>query len=169
MEGYLLDTNIVRFWFDPTRSEHVRVRSRIEALPEDAPMMISAITLGEIEYGHRALGESGDPEQERDFLEFVQKRLPTILNVERHTRIAYGSLRARLFEKYAPKDRRKKGLRPEQLIDPTTAKELGIQENDLWIAAQALEHNLVLVSHDKMTRLRKVAEELRVQDWAKEP
>lgn len=64
---------------------------------------------------------------------------------------------------------RRKGLRPEQLVDPTTAKELDIQENDLWLAAQALEHNLVLVSHDKMTRLRKVAEELRVQDWAKEP
>lgn len=167
MEGYLLDTNIVRFWFDPTRTEHDRVRSRIEALPEDAPLTISAITLGEIEYGHRALGEAGDPERERIFLEFVESRLPTILNVERHTRTSYGSLRAKLFEKYAPKERRKKGLRPEQLIDPTSSKELGIQENDLWIAAQALEHNLVLVSHDNMTRLRKVAEELRVQDWAK--
>jgi len=169
VEGYLLDTNIVRFWFDPARAEHDRVRSRIEALPGDSPMMISAITLGEIEYGHRALGDTGDPAQERIFLEFLESRLPVVLNVERHTRASYGSLRARLFEKFAPKERRKKSLRPEQLIDPTTSKELGIQENDLWLAAQALEHNLVLVSHDKMTRLRKVAEELRVQDWAKEP
>ncbi len=78
----------------------------------------------------------------------------------------YGDLRARLFEKFAPKKRRRKGLRPEELIDPVTAKELGIQENDLWIAAQAIERNLVLVTNDAMARIQEVASELKVEDWA---
>jgi predicted nucleic acid-binding protein len=53
------------------------------------------------------------------------------------------------------------------LVDPLTAKCLGIQENDLWIAAQAYESNLVLVTHDKMDRLREVASDLLAfEDWA---
>jgi predicted nucleic acid-binding protein len=51
------------------------------------------------------------------------------------------------------------------LIDPVTSRELGIQENDLWIAAQALEYNLVLVTNDKMDRIRDVCEDLQVENW----
>ena len=166
MPGYLLDTNVVRYWFDPARQEqHQAVTRRIGGLPEHVLMTISAITLGEIEYGHRALGEKIDREKEDAFLQFIGHRLPMTLDVGKHTRIAYGALRARLFDRYVPSPR-KKGLRPEQLVHPVTALELGIHENDLWIAAQALEHNLVLVTHDKMAHLQEVAEELRLEDWA---
>jgi predicted nucleic acid-binding protein len=51
VHGYLLDTNIVRYWFDERRSEHQRVVQHIQKLPDATPLMISAITLGEIEYG----------------------------------------------------------------------------------------------------------------------
>lgn len=55
-------------------------------------------------------------------------------------------------------------------FDPVTAKELGIDENDLWIAAQSIEHNLILVSNDKMARIREVAGPvLDVEDWTKPP
>lgn len=166
MAGYLLDTNIVSFWFDEAKPEHAAVSSRLHALPSDTHLMLSAVSLGEIEYGHRALGPSVDAKREAALLAFVGRRLPITLSVDKHTRTAYGSLRARLFEKYGPAGRRKKGLRPDELIDPTSALALGIQENDLWIAAQAIEHNLVLVTHDRMSRLRQVAEELQVEDWA---
>jgi len=59
-------------------------------------------------------------------------------NFRIHTANTYGELRSLLFDKYAPNDKRKKNLRPEQLVDPITSLELGIQENDLWIAAQAI-------------------------------
>jgi tRNA(fMet)-specific endonuclease VapC len=78
----------------------------------------------------------------------------------------YGSIRARVFEKYAPREKRRRGLRPEQLIDPVTSHELGIQENDLWLAAQAVEFNLVLVTNDAMQRLQDTCNELRVENWA---
>jgi tRNA(fMet)-specific endonuclease VapC len=75
-------------------------------------------------------------------------------------------IRASLFEKYAPREIRRRGLRPEQLVDPVTSRELGIQENDIWLAAQALEFNLVFVTNDTMERIRDVCQELQVENWA---
>ncbi len=165
MRGYLLDTNILSYWFDSSRPEHGAVAGRLAQLPDASPLAVSAITLGEVEFGYRVLGEVSST-KEVSFHRFLEDRVPLILDVKKSTRTHYGSLRARLFEEYAPRDHRKRGLRPEQLLDPATSRELGIQENDLWIAAQALEHNLVLVTHDRIKHIRGVAEELRVEDWA---
>ena len=97
--------------------------------------------------------------------QFLFNQLPQVLDVTTTTRIYYGSLRARLFNRFAPADKRRKGQRPEQLTDPLTGLELGIQENDLWIAAQALEHNMVLVTNDGLARIRGVGMDLRVENW----
>ena len=164
MHGYLLDTNIVAYWFDPRRLQHERVIQRIQDLPPEAPLVISVITLGEIEYGLWLAPEDSGSSQEA-LREFVEHHLPMVLAINQTTCTHYGMLRARLFEKYAPREKRRRGLRPEQLIDPVTSRELGIQENDLWLAAQALEFNLVLVTHDAMVRLRDVCEELQIEDW----
>jgi tRNA(fMet)-specific endonuclease VapC len=162
--GYLLDNNIVRYWFDGECPEHGRVCQRIQRLPAGTLLVISAITLGEIEYGLRALDAA--PDFEAEFAGFIHEQLPMVLSVTATTRIDYGSIRARLFRKYAPGELRRKVRWPEQLLDPVTGLTLGIQENDLWIAAQAVEHNLVLVSNDRLTRLREAAPELRVENWA---
>ena len=143
------------------------MHSHIAALPEESPLRISAITLGEIEYGHRAEAKGPPLPIQKQFHRFVRNIDPMVLRVGEHTAEHYGILRAALFEKYAPKDAKRKIKRPEQLIDPITSKELGIQENDLWICAQALEHRLVLVTHDKkMVRLHELAPELEIEDWA---
>ena len=162
MRGYLLDTNIIAYWFDTRRPQHERVAQHIQELPDATPLMISAITLGEIEFGLQ-VAKSTTPEQEA-FRAFINTNLPMVLDVTKATRIYYGSLRASVFEKYAPNARRRRGLRPVQLIDPVPARELGIQENDLWIAAQALEYNLVLVTNDKMDRIRDVCEDLQIEN-----
>jgi len=46
---------------------------------------------------------------------------------------------------------------PEDLQERTTSKELGVQENDIWIAAQAIQYNLVLLTADYMRRLEEVS------------
>jgi len=46
------------------------------------------------------------------------------------------------------------------LAPRTSAEELGIQENDLWIAAQAIQYNLVLITEDHMRRLQEVSTDL---------
>lgn len=169
MEAYLLDCNTISDWFDETRPRHRCVAQRAEeSAQSDAVLVTSTVDIGEIEYGIKVA-----PQQKMQALnalleqvdiQFVRRRF--LLAPERSTALVYGDLRARLFEKFAPKNRRRKGLRPEELVDPVTAKELGIQENDLWIAAQAIERNLILVTNDGMACIREVAPELRVEDWA---
>ncbi len=69
----------------------------------------------------------------------------------------YGKLKAQLVRHFGPKDRASRTkVRLEQL---------GIGENDLWIAAIALRHNLTVVSSDSdFTRMRK-AFPLMVENW----
>jgi tRNA(fMet)-specific endonuclease VapC len=164
VQGYLLDTNIVAFWFDPNRPQHARVEEHIQGLPQDVPLMISAVTVGEIEYGFRVVSED-DSSQQTAFRAFIAQQLPTVLPVSKMACTYYGLLRARLFERYAPREKRRRGLRSEQLVDPVTSLELGMQENDLWLAAQAVEFNLVLVTNDALHHIREVFEELRVENW----
>lgn len=164
MQGYLLDTNIVAYWFYANRPEHRSVNQHIQGLPAGTPLVISVITLGEIEFGFRAAPAVNILSQEA-YLEFIERELPMVLEIRKTTRESYGQLRVRVFEKYAPKNNKNK-IRPEQLVDPITGEKLGIDENDLWIAAQALEHNLILVTADKMARIRDVCKDLRVENWA---
>jgi len=171
MKGYLLDTNAVSDWLDSTHPRHAAVANRIEQLAHaNVILLTSTIVLGEIEYGIRVAPpnrrESLDALRAHLGAQFVNRRL--LLQVARPTTLVYGDLRARLFEKYAPRAKRIKGLRPEQLVSPVTSRVLGIQENDLWIAAQAIERNLVLVTNDqKMLRIQEIAPELTVEDWAR--
>ncbi len=162
MQGYLLDTNIIRYWFDPQCQEHEPVDSRIRQLPVGTPLAISAITLGEIEYGLKVCDEAS---YEDRLNAFIEDQLPLRIDVTSTTRNSYGLIRARLFRKYAPSHLRRK-RHPEQLIDSVTGLALGIQENDLWIAAQAVEHKLVLVSNDRLVHVRSVAPELQTENWA---
>lgn len=170
MKGYLLDTNAVCDWLDETKPRHDAVSQKVEqAAQAQAVIVTSSIVLGEIEYGIAATGDAA-PRALAGFhrqvtRQFARERL--LLNVSKSTTSIYGDLRARLFEKFAPKKRRRKGLRPEELADPVTAKELGIQENDLWIAAQAIERNLILVTNDGrlVRRIQDVAPELKAEDW----
>jgi len=83
----------------------------------------------------------------------------------------YGRIRAKLFEKYRPKEKKRKGLRPEQLVDPATSLQLRIQENDLWIVAQAITKDLTLVTNDRKSLRPLLAvggNELHIENWAAE-
>ena len=169
MRGYLLDTNIVSYWFDEGDPLHGRVVGRVSELCESepqSPIRISAITWGEIEYGHQAEAPDGRTPIQLKYEKSVRDTFPNVLSIQRSTTGHYGELRSRLFAKYAKK-KGKKARRPEQLIDPATSRDLGVQENDIWMAAQAIEYNLVLVTHDDMTHVREVSQGLlTIEDWA---
>ena len=169
MPGYLLDTQAIRYWFDGAVGKFPAVQVAAEVRAADSPLYVSAITLGEIEFGHMLHPEGAGPKR-NDFREFVKKRLPQCLPISQHTAEPYGLLRARLAEKFPPAGGWKNKRRAEQMYDPVTARELGIDENDLWIMAQAIERNLVLVTSDKMCRIREVIAHFvpgfDMEDWA---
>ncbi len=175
MRDYLIDTQTVRYWYDPGCSQHEAVVANIESLREQGKsleykprLLVSVITLGEIEFGHR-VNLSANPNVQTDYLRFVNEQLPVRLEVTEEATAFFGEIRKRLFDTYAPGDKRRSQMRPEQLIDPITSKELGIQENDLWLCAQAVGHGMVLVTNDGMCRIREVSRGMQpvllIQNW----
>ncbi len=163
MNGYLLDNNAVGHWF----SQQAHLCARIRALGAGPPLFVSAIILGEIECGHKICSTT-DKDRRRPYEEFIAKRLHHhVLNVGLHTAEPYAYLRSNLFLRCVPRSSRQK--RPEMWEDPLTGQQLGVDENDLWTAAQAIEHNLVLVTSDKLLRLRDADPDgrLLIEDWTK--
>jgi len=61
---------------------------------------------------------------------------------------------------------RLKEKRPEDLLDRTTSRELGIQENDLWIVSVAVQYNLRFITGDKMDRILAAAKDVHAYDRA---
>ncbi|MCY2952980.1 MAG: PIN domain-containing protein [Planctomycetota bacterium] len=169
MPGYLLDTQTISYWFDEKSEHFPAVEANARGRAADSPLYVSAITLGEIEYGH-ALNPDGAGAKRDEFLRLLRKELPQTLEVSHDTAEPYGRVRAHLAQKFPPAGGWSKKKRAEQMYDPVAARELGIDENDLWLVAQAVERNLVLVSSDKMRRIREVVVQVysgfRAEDWS---
>jgi predicted nucleic acid-binding protein len=135
---------------------------------KDSPLLICAVTLGEVEYGLRAaeMVDAGKQKKVRDAL----ARFKPVIPLDAKTACpCYAQTRADVFRRYAPKEKKQKRRERvliDELADPTSGKELSIQENDLWIACIALQYNLVLVSGDQdMERIRDVCGGLRLENW----
>lgn len=159
MTCYLLDTNIWSGYYNNDE----KILGRISKLNADDKVFMSAVVLGEALYGGMVASEY---DSDKYIKSIKAKSSPKIYDIDEHVAREYGKLRADLFNKYAPKEKRKKAMRPEELKDPVTSKELGIQENDLWLVAQAVCHNFVLVTRDKMIRIVSVvSKELKYETW----
>ena len=167
-KDYLLDTNIVGFLTEavndnPIRKEAIILKKRLRTISKESKLLYCSINSGEIKYGMNTAKK-----EIRTSLKAVSDFISTkiILPIDKYVaEEAYADLRARLFEKYAPKTGKSK-KRLEEWIDPTSSKTLGIQENDLWLVAVALTFNLTVVSHDKMTALKAVCNtEVQFEDW----
>ncbi len=166
MEGYLLDTNAVSHWHE----QHPKLAARVNALDAESQIRVSVITLGELEFGHNVSLEGRDLEVRDEFAKWVDKNFPPprVIDVTRHTREYYGKVRAAIFDKYPPLGSTEN--HPEKCYDRVAASELGFDENDLWIAAQAMEHGLILITQDRMRAIKELAQStcdfpLQYQDW----
>ncbi len=87
--------------------------------------------------------------------------------VSEHTGEYFGQTKATLVDRFAPRNpdgSLKKPRWAEDLLDPHTSKELGIDENDLWIVSIAKEHNLVFVTNDGEQGMRRVIEAAKWED-----
>ena len=179
MPDYLLDTNIIRYWYDTDCPEYSKILARVRGVRQPDPqtqyvprIFISVVTVGEIEYGHR-VAPTPNPSEQTAFLRFVREQCPESLDITRHVGEEYGKLKAWLFERFSDKRKRTKAKRPEELVDPATSRELGVQENDIWIAAQAMADDLVLVTHDTHGHFGQLLShfsgtlQLQVDDWAR--
>lgn len=132
--------------------------ARLASLPQDTPILASVISLGEIEAGHRTT-ETTDHQRRYEFERFVTDEFrPRALTIDPGTRIYYGDLIEGIWRRHLPKSSR---IRTERHL-----VELGVDVNDVWIAAQAIEHNLILVTEDAMECIRESASRLLdIENW----
>jgi tRNA(fMet)-specific endonuclease VapC len=145
---YLLDTNHCFRLI----ARDGRMLAALAARPSEL-LMTSVVVAGELRYGalisDRLIENSLAVE---DFLGRIDQ-----VSISPATSQAYADLKAALLLKLGPKDRsRRRGF------DLT---KLGLSDNDLWIAASALEREAVVVSSDLDFRRMATVERLRVENW----
>ncbi|HYM61085.1 MAG TPA: PIN domain-containing protein [Thermoanaerobaculia bacterium] len=149
---YLLDTNTC---FRLVASE----RRAVEALRRlgKERVVTAAVVAGELLYG------ASISERKAENLHALSGFLAAIeiLRVGRTTAAAYANLKSRLLERFGP--RAKLARRQFDL------KRLGFHDNDLWIAASALESDATIVSDDRaFVRMREADARLEVVSWDQE-
>jgi len=157
MAGYLFDTNIWSYAFE----QSVLVTDRIEKL-EKSQIYLSAVVWGEVVFGAKANPKFSFDE----YREFIYKDKPLILPVDEHVAEVFGSLKAVIFENKSAKIVRSNSGRAGLFKNPIPARDMGVHENDLWLVAQALAYNLVLITSDRMHTILELApKELKHQIW----
>ena len=103
------------------------------------------IVAGELlDMAHRSERASANLPRFREFVEDI-----ALYSVDEATAAVYGEFKAALFARFGPKEKEK--------CRRFTLSQLGVGENDLWIAATALQHGSTVISADEdFTRLQQV-------------
>jgi predicted nucleic acid-binding protein len=175
-DGYLLDTNVISALADTTRPDHAPTSQRLAAIG-DSLVLLPVMAIAEIEAGMARAANIAP--QKRNELRAFFAQYPH-LAIDDGFVDPYALIRAEIWKQHAtPTKRSYKEKHPEDLLDKVTGKELGIDEPDLLIASVALEHNLILVTHDDKEGMRRIKEaservfqrgefpvQLRTENWS---
>ncbi|MGA1834269.1 PIN domain-containing protein [Rhizobium wenxiniae] len=155
MEAYLLDTTILSIYLDPTHPHHATKSQSLAALSADSPRFVSAIALAELGFGTRLASLLGKGNLSALQAIIAQAQSHAVLDITHHTASVYAEVKANVAHKYLAKTLRKD--RPkyiEEWVDKATGQKLAIDENDLWMCAQAKERDLIFVTADaRMKRI----------------
>lgn len=153
MVAYLLETTILTISLDAGHPRHLEITQALCALPVDSARYVSVVGLAELSFGAelaRRIG-NGDVRSLREKIRSAQAY--AVLDITHHTASAYAETKAKLAEKYlASTLRRDRPRYIEDWIDKSTGKSLGVDENDLWMCAQAKERAITLVTADHRMR-----------------
>ena len=148
MSGFLLDTSALSAYLNGVHPHHATAIAVIDALPTEAAKFVSVITLAELDYGIRfaELQNSSHLAEYRARLLVIRQYAP--LDLTRHTAEACAELKARLASHMLRKPLKPMPRWIEDWVIAGSEKRLQIDENDLWICAQAKERDLTIVTGD---------------------
>lgn len=136
---YLLDTNHC--------SAILEGNQKIADKLSDPSIVIvtCTITMGELIYMVKNSEKSRENEVAvRSLLNDI-----TILEVDQKVADTYGELKAKLINKFGPKDKKKRRS--------FKFKEIGVSDNDLWIASIGISQGAIIVSQDSdFARIKEV-------------
>lgn len=137
---YLLDTNHCSYLMEGNPDVASGLRAKGRALTAT-----TSITRGELLY----MAYRSERQTENSLRVYSFLRNMRVYPVDEDAADSYGELKAAVMLYYGPKE--KSNRRRTQISN------LGFSDNDLWIAAIAVRHNLIVVSADAdFTRLQEV-------------
>jgi predicted nucleic acid-binding protein len=157
MKDILFDTNMATHLQEYMESSKGSLFEFIKKYPElqNSKFLISAITLGEIEYGINIQDDHDEKIRLTKILDFLKSL--HIFYIDDQSIISnYAKIRSDLFMRYAPKEKRKRRNKLSEWKDPTSEEQIQTQENDIWICSVAITYNLVLITNDKMNAIKSV-------------
>ncbi len=164
MDGYLLDTNTLSALLDPSHRKHVDTVAAVTSLDPAAPKFVSVVALAELQFGKLLIEAfaGSTPAHLASIISRAQTYAP--LEITRHTAAEYGELKAKLAKLYLAKAfRRDRPRWLENWVDQATGQRLQVDENDLWMCAQARERNLIMLTVDrKMDRIERADPLVRI-------
>ncbi|MGF2037107.1 MAG: type II toxin-antitoxin system VapC family toxin [Nostoc sp. CmiVER01] len=145
---YLLDTNHCSFLIEGDLKVVNNFRERSEVR-----IVTSAIVVGELRFmAQNSQQRTANLMKIEAFLQRID-----IYSIDKQTAEIYGDFKSEIIRRFGPKEKRKR-----QTIKLV---EIGISENDLWIASTALRHSLIVVSCDSdFERMRQVRE-FSLENW----
>lgn len=146
------------------------ILQRLAAVPPQSPVYIATATVAELEVGC-CFQQKGRLESQAEIRKVIRANGLRILKFTSHTAAEYGVLKAALMRRYGREGLKKAAKWPEVWTSPVKGQPLGVDEMDLLVISHAIERNLVLVTSDKMKRIREALSEpypgFRIENWAK--
>lgn len=155
---FLLDTSALSALMDLSHARHANaIAFKDQHVGQEQRLFVCVISLAEMQFGLN-MYERRSPRASEADLDALRRRIQAAgrlsepLEVTRHVAIEQGRLRSKWAWKVAPHkaaQSKVKGVPPERWSDDWPASTLQITENDIWIAAMAITHDLTLVTCDK--------------------
>lgn len=155
MPGYLFDTSVISALLDRRHDRHFEIRQAVAILDSAAPQYLSPVSLAETAFGTLLAEAFQTTDAQRLKRVLAEAETYGVLPITRNTAPVYARLKTDLAKCYLAKASRKDRPRwVEDWVDKTAGKKLQVDENDLWMCAQAKERNLVLVTADDKMKKR---------------
>lgn len=157
MEGYLLETSTLSALLDSEHPKHADAKAAVGALDPASPKYVSVVALAELTFGQRLIEAFTRTSPAYLAAILAEARRHALLDITRHTASEYAELKAILARTYLDKALRRDRPRwVENWVDRATGQILQVDENDLWMCAQARERELIMITADaKMDRVSK--------------
>lgn len=169
---YILDTTVASAAVNGGSAKHSAVRVFLAGTPLFADQLfLSVVTVAELRFGAVMLRQRNPPPTAEHMAEVerrvkVAAKLGTLLPVTDHIASEHAALKLAYARKFAPNLLQKgalKGKPPELWHEGLSAAALNVTENDLWIAATAIAHDLTLLTIDNdHARMQQADPRLRI-------
>jgi predicted nucleic acid-binding protein len=131
--------------------------AHLRDLPPENILWVCPISLGEIECGLR-ITTATDVQRRAACRRFIEEQaLDFVRAIDTTTRDSYAEIMERIWRRHSPGSSR---VKTQQHLSA-----LGVDVNDVWIAAVALEHGLILLTEDRMETIRTCVPEMSVENW----